>query len=164
LGSAGGSNPEAALGDDGSGEVQPLKGRSEMGNKRSQLLRAGFATGAIIDVLAIWPMVIPTLGKLLWGIEDVSGSYRFAMGYGAALMLGWTGLLIWAYQRPVERRAIAPLTSLVICGFVATEIVSVLAGWMVLWRMIPTWILQGILITLFGMGYYYSDTSSAGMG
>ena len=144
---------------DGAGEVQPLKGISEMGNKQSQLLRVGFATGAIIDALAIWPMVIPALGKVLWGIEDVSGAYRFAMGYGAALMLGWTVLLIWAYRRPVERRLIAALTILVIVGFVATEIVSVLSGWMVLWRMIPTWILQGILITLFGIGYYYSDTS-----
>ena len=126
-----------------------------MENKGSKLLRVGFATGAIIDALAIWPMLIPALGKLLWGIEGVSGSYRFAMGYGAALMLGWTGLLIWAYQRPVERRLIAALTILVICGFVVTELVSVLSGWMVLWRMIPTWILQGILITLFGIGYHY---------
>ena len=147
------------LGYDRAGEVPLLKGISEMGNKGSQLLRAGFATGAVIDALAIWPMVIPVLGKILWGIADQSGAYRFAMGYGASLMLGWTGLLIWAYRRPVERRAIAALTILVIGRFVATEIVSVLSGWMVLWRMIPTWILQGILITLFGIGYYYSDTS-----
>ena len=124
-----------------------MKGISEMGNRQSQLLRVSFATGAVIDALAILPMLIPALAKTMW------------MGYGASLMLGWTGLLIWAYRRPVERRAIAALTILVICGFVATEIVSVLSGWMVLWRMIPTWILQGILITLFGIGYYYSDTS-----
>ena len=136
-----------------------MKGISEIGNRQSQLLRVSFATGAVIDALAILPMLIPALAKTMWGIEDVSGAYRFAMCYGAALMLGWTGLLIWAYRRPVERRAIAALTILVICGFVATEIVSVLSGWMVLWRMIPTWILQGILITLFGIGYYYSDTS-----
>ena len=129
-----------------------------MENKQAQLLRAAFATGAIIDALALWPMVFPALGKVLWGIEDASGSYRFAMGYGAALMLGWTGLLIWAYQRPIERRMIAALTILVIGGFVVTEITCVMAGSMALWRMIPTWILQAILLGLFGIGYHYPNS------
>ena len=129
-----------------------------MENKQAQLLRAAFATGAIIDALALWPMIFPALGKVLWGIEDASGSYRFAMGYGAALMLGWTGLLIWAYQRPIERRVIAALTILVIAGFVVTEITCVMAGSMALWRMVPSWILQAILLGMFGIGYHYPNS------
>ena len=133
-----------------------------MENKQAQLLRVAFATGAIIDALALWPMVFPALGKVLWGIEDASGSYRFAMGYGAALMLGWTGLLIWAYQRPIERRMIAALTILVIGGFVVTEITCVMAGSMALWRMVPSWILQATLLGMFGIGYHYPNSHLPG--
>ena len=128
-----------------------------MKNKQSQLLRAAFAAGAITDALAILPLVFPSLARILWGIEEVNGPAQFAMGYAAALMLGWTGLLVWAYQRPVERRVVAVLTILVIAGFVTTEIIGVLTGSMEFWRMTPAWILQAILLVLFGIGYHYPD-------
>ena len=35
---------------------------------------------------------------------------------GAALMIGWTALLAWAAAEPIERRAVAPLTILVVVG------------------------------------------------
>ncbi len=127
-----------------------------MKNRQFHLLQAAFAAGAITDALALLPMLFPPLAKVMWGIADESGSYRFAMGYGAALMLGWTGLLMWAYQRPSERRFVALLTILVICGLVITEILSVLAGSVAFGRMIPTWILQAILLALLGIGYHYS--------
>ena len=59
---------------------------------QEKVLRVAFLVGAITDALAILPMLIPPLAKLLWGFEDVSGAYQFAMGYGASLMLGWTAL------------------------------------------------------------------------
>lgn len=71
-------------------------------------LRIAFLAGAVTDALAIVPMLLSSLAMLLWGCEDVSGAYWFAMGYGASLMLGWTVLLIWAYQRPIERRVFRP--------------------------------------------------------
>ncbi|MGB5810961.1 MAG: hypothetical protein WBG86_10560 [Polyangiales bacterium] len=77
------------------------------------------------------------------------------MGYGASLMLGWTVLLLWAYQRPVERSAVAALTVLVIGGLVVTEVVAVGLGYLEAWRMIPTWILQAVLFALFASAYHY---------
>lgn len=121
-----------------------------------KLLRTAFAAGAVTDALALLPMLIPPLASLLWGFDDVSGAYRFAMGYGASLMLGWTALLVWAYQRPLERRFVAALTVLVIYGLVATEIVAVASGRLALWRMIPTWCLQAALLTLFAGGFHYT--------
>lgn len=121
-----------------------------MKNRQSQFLRIAFAAGAITDALALLPMLFPALAKIMWGFTDISDSYRFAMGYAAALMLGWTGLLVWAYQRPIERQAVAVLTILVIGGLVMTEIFSVLNGSVVLWQIVPTWILQAILLALFG--------------
>jgi hypothetical protein len=95
------------------------------------------------------------MAEILWGFEDVSGPYRFAMGYGASLMAGWTVLLVWAYRRPIERRVVAALTVLVIYGLVATEIAAVLAGHIAASRMVPTWILQAGLLALFAGGYHY---------
>lgn len=119
-------------------------------------LRTAFAAGAVTDALALLPMLVPPLASLLWGFDDLSGAYRFAMGYGASLMLGWTVLLVWAYQRPLERRFVAALTVLVIYGLVATEIVAVASGRLALWRMVPTWCLQAMLLTLFAGGFHYA--------
>ncbi len=95
---------------------------------QEKLLRAAFIAGAITDALAIVPMVVPPLARLTRGFDDSSDAYRFAMGYAASLMLSWTALLVWAYHRPVERRFVAALTILVICGLVLTEIVGVISG------------------------------------
>jgi len=122
---------------------------------QEKILRIAFLAGAVTDALALLPMLVPPLAKLLWGFDDVSGCYRFAMGYGASLMLGWTALLLWAYQRPLERQVIAALTVLVIYGLVATEIVAVLSGALAAWRMVPTWLLQACLLALFAGGFHY---------
>jgi hypothetical protein len=123
---------------------------------QEKVLRSAFLVGAITDGLAILPMLVPPLAKLLWGFDDVSGAYRFAMGYGASLMLGWTALLLWAYQKPMERKAVAGLTVLVIYGLVLTEVMAVLSGHLAAWRVMPTWFLQTILLGLFAGGFHYS--------
>ncbi len=122
---------------------------------QARLLRIAFLVGAVTDALAILPMLFPALARFVWGFSDVSGPYRFAMGYGASLMLGWTGLLVWASRKPLERRFVAVLTMLVVCGLVLTEAIAVLAGSVSLGRMLPTWCLQAALLTLFAVGYHY---------
>lgn len=122
---------------------------------QERLLRTAFIVGAITDALALVPMLLPPAAALLWGFGEPSGRYRFAMGYGASLMLGWTGLLVWAARHPLERRFVAALTVLVIYGLVLAEIVAVLSGVMPAWRMIPTWCLQAGLLALFAAAYHY---------
>jgi hypothetical protein len=119
------------------------------------LLRVAFLAGAVTDAGALAPMLSPPLAELLWGFRDVSGSYRFAMGYGASLMLGWTLLLVWAWRRPLERRFVAALTVVVIYGLVLTEILAVRSGALAAWRMAPTWCLQAVLLGLFAAAYHY---------
>jgi peptidoglycan/LPS O-acetylase OafA/YrhL len=126
-----------------------------MHDRHAQLLRRAFLLGAITDALALVPMLSPPMASLLWGFSDTSGPYWFAMGYGASLMLGWTALLIWAYQRPIERRFVAVLTVLVIYGLLATEIAAVSSGHLEAWRMVPTWCIQGVLLVLFASAYHY---------
>ena len=127
-----------------------------MASQEERLLRAAFLLGAITDALALVPMLFSPMTKLLWGFEPDSGPYRFAIGYGASLMFGWTLLLLWAYQRPLERRFVAALTVFVIYGLVATEVGAVSQGYIALWRMLPTWGLQAFLVLLFAGAYHYS--------
>jgi hypothetical protein len=129
-----------------------------MSTRKEGLLRTAFLMGALTDAVAVLPMLSPSLADLLWGFRDNSATYRFAMGYGASLMLGWTVLLLWAYRLPVERRFVAALTVLVICGLVLTELIAVYSGALPAWRMIPTWCLQAILLGLFAGAYHYSSS------
>jgi|SRR6185369_7211424 len=119
-------------------------------------LRIAFLTGAITDAVAVVPLTVPPVARLLWGFDDPSGAYQFVAGYAAALMLGWTALLLWAYRRPVERRAVAALTVLVIYGLALTEILAVRSGHLEAWRMVPTWLLQAALLGLFAGGYHHT--------
>jgi len=82
------------------------------------------------------------------------------MGYGASLMAGWTLLLIWAYKKPLERRFIAFLTILVIIGLIATEIFAIANGSININKMIPTWILQIVLLGLFSFSYIITHNIS----
>ncbi len=123
---------------------------------QEKLLRAAFLVGAITNLLAVLPMIVPPVAKILWGFEEFPGSYKFAMGYGASLMLGWTALLIWAYQKPLERKFVAALTVFVIWGLIFTEILAVLTGHLEVSRILPTWFLQAILLGLFSGGFHYS--------
>ena len=126
-----------------------------MESRQERVLRLAFLAGAVTDALALVPMLVPPMARMLWGFEDTSGAYRFAMGYGASLMAAWTALLAWAYQKPLERAFVAALTVFVIYGLVATEVAAVLGGHIPAWRMVPTWCLQAVLLTLFACAYHY---------
>ena len=122
-------------------------------NDQIKWLKIAYLAGIITDALALVPMLYPPIAELMWGFDKFNGEYLFAMGFGASLMLGWTLLLIWAYREPLERRFIAFLTILVIIGFIATEIFAVANGNINLDKMVPTFVIQAVLIGLFSFGY-----------
>ena len=126
-----------------------------MTDRRAHMLRTAFLAGAVTDALALVPMLFPPMARLLWGFEELDAPYRFAMGYGASLMAAWTGLLLWAARRPLERAFVAVLTVGIIYGLVITEIAAVWSGALPAWRMIPTWLLQATLIGLFASAYHH---------
>ena len=49
------------------------------------------------------PVAVSAFGMQLKNFAP-GADYRYAMGMGASLMLGWTALLIWADRKPIERR------------------------------------------------------------
>lgn len=119
-------------------------------------LRVSFWVGAIVDAVAGVAMLCPTLIGKVYGLDNFNpgAEYRYAMGLGAALMFGWTALLIWADRKPLERKGVLLLTVFpVIIGLMAAEAYAVKLGFIDLGEMAPTWIYQAILIWLFSFSY-----------
>ena len=114
-----------------------------------------FIIGAVLDGLVAVIMFIPRLEALAWGFDGpvLDPGYRFAMTFGAALMVGWTALLVWAAAKPVERRGVAPLTMLVLVGLMFAEFAGMA------WRFLPAvrvWVLlafQMALLVGFAIAY-----------
>jgi hypothetical protein len=127
--------------------------------KKILLLRVCYWIGAVADALSAVIMLSPKLGGSMYGIPDFNpgNDYRYAMGIGASLMIGWTFLLIWADRRPVERRGVLLLTVFpVLFGLIISGIYAVAAGLIPADRMVPTWIFQGLITGLYLFSYVYT--------
>jgi hypothetical protein len=119
-------------------------------------LRISYWTGAVTDAIAALQMLVPSLFAFGNGLRDFAPGrdYRFAMGMGASLMIGWTALLIWADRRPVERRDVLLITIVpVIAGLALNELVAVRNGFLPTWSVVPVWLLQVALTVLFWTSY-----------
>jgi hypothetical protein len=125
-------------------------------NKAIFWLKFSFVIGAIVDGLAVIPMVIPWAAKLFWGFEGFTGMYYFAMGMGASLMLAWTILLLWAYRKPLERRYIALFTIVILVCFVTMEILLVSLGYISLRSVLGSLIMQAVWLALFSYSFILS--------
>lgn len=101
------------------------------------LVKIAFLVGAVTDGLAIIPMLSRRAGVAIFGgdASKDSAAYRYAMGIGAALMAGWTVLLLWGAaldtSRPRERflhRGLCAFSSL--CALIVDRrpIVSIVIG------------------------------------
>lgn len=119
-------------------------------------LKLSFLVGMITDALALIPMLLPPLAKIFWGFNDFTGIYYFAMGYGASLMLAWTILLYWAYRKPAERRYVSLFTSLILICFVVTEVIAVCNGYIKLSKLLPSFVMQAILLIIFNYSFIIS--------
>ena len=138
----------------------------EASGRAVALLRAAYRVGAVFDALTLVPMLVPRIGARVFGLADfVPGpEYRYAMSLAAALMLGWTLLLLWADREPVERRGVLPLTVVVVVGLAAAGAYAVAAGVVSPRRMASTWIWQCAISGLFLFAYSRSGDSGAASG
>jgi hypothetical protein len=128
------------------------------------LLKLAFILGAITDAVAAVPMLSPKAAQLLWGFQDFSGPYLYAMCIGAALMVAWTLLLIWAAFMPIERRMVALLTLMIIVWFLVTEIIFITMGILTLDKALLSICMQVILSTLYTIAFLYSRPSNLQLG
>jgi hypothetical protein len=120
-------------------------------------LRISYWAGAVLDILAALVMLFPSL--FITVNQPVNfqadASYRYAMGMGAPLMIGWTVLLLWADRRPVERKGILPITLIVVTGEVVIQIWGILTDFVPLPALLPTFIMQALLSSLFVFSYVH---------
>ncbi len=116
-------------------------------NNRVVWLRVSYWAGVLVDTIAALRMLFPQLAD---GVE-----YRFAMSIGAALMLGWVFLLIWADRRPIERKGVLLLTVFpVITGIILAEIYAYVSGFMEFERVLPTIVFLLGLSVLLTFSYW----------
>ena len=109
-------------------------------------LRISYIAGAVADGLIGVLMLLP--------VRMGETEFRYPMGLGASLMFGWTGLLLWASRRPLERKGVLLLTICpVISGLVASGIWAVAAGHFPPRKIAPSTILGLALILLMGISY-----------
>lgn len=96
-------------------------------------LRFAFWVGAIVDAAAAVQMLSPRLFAYMMGLGEFrpGAAYVYAMGLGAALMFGWTALLLRADPAPMERRDELALTVFpVIVGLALNEVFAVRSGFL----------------------------------
>lgn len=112
------------------------------------LARIAFLAAAVTDGLALVPMLVPRVGTALFGGGSARATpeYRYAMHLAAALMAGWTVLLLWGAAQPIERRDVLLI---VVCpsilGIVGASVAAARRGVVQTRRMVPLWIHLAVL-------------------
>jgi hypothetical protein len=130
---------------------------------RLRYIRAVYWIGAITDFIMVFAMTIPQFASIMFGIEgfDPGIEYKLGMGMGAALMLGWTVLLIWADRKPIERKGVLLITAVpVVVGITATAIAGVSVGFFDPISSIPVWFLQAFLLAILISSYILASRIS----
>jgi len=124
-----------------------------------QLIKYCFYLGAITDGLAFIVMSIPRIGTKIFGgkIFRNNWDYRFSMGIGSSLMIGWTILLIWGSFKPIERCDLLIITVFpVISGIVFSTIYATKHNVIPIKKLIPLWIHLSILSSLYVITFILS--------
>ncbi len=130
-------------------------------NDPSRLLRASYWIGAVVDAGALVPLLVPSAAAAMLGLHRFSPGpdYRYAAGMGAALMAGWTVLLVWAGRRPIERCGVLLLTVCpVLIGLIAAGGYAVASGLVRLPHLLPVFTVQVGIGVLFITAYLRATT------
>jgi hypothetical protein len=91
------------------------------------LLKLMFILGAVVDgaIAVSWFLIASGLRipNILNGYVGTGSDYQLAMYIGAMFMAGWTVLLAWGAIKPVERRGLLLITSVLLILSVVVELV-----------------------------------------
>jgi len=94
------------------------------------LIKFPYWLGIAADALWAAALLFPPVFGVLTGEYDFSPDWQMqsVMTIGGILMAGWTALLLWAVQHPVERRFVILLTAMVVAALFLLALVNVLRG------------------------------------
>ncbi len=91
------------------------------------MLKFMFILGAIVDgaIAVSWFLIASgmRIPNILNGYVGTGSDYQLAMYIGAMFMAGWTILLVWGAIKPVERRGLLLITSVLLFLSVVVELV-----------------------------------------
>lgn len=78
------------------------------------LLSVCFWVGVVADLLAAVPLLFPEVARLMFGlpVAPADEAYLYVSRIAASLMLGWTLLLAWGGQKPLERKEVVLHTAI----------------------------------------------------
>ena len=103
-----------------------------MDNKKiSFLIRLPYWLGIIADALWAIALFYPPVYGMLIGNSNFNPDlqYKLTMSVGGILMVGWTSLLIWGVQSPVERRFVILITAFpVVFGMFFVSLIAYISG------------------------------------
>ncbi len=122
--------------------------------KKENWLRLTFWIGAIVDAAAAMMLTFPAINSFLTGLPPAVDSplFRNTIATAAALMWGWTALLIWASHKPVERKNVMTITLVPVLSWLTAERIFALVSQQVdPVRNIPLLVLQ---LTIFCLAVY----------
>jgi hypothetical protein len=91
------------------------------------MLRFVFILGALVDgaIAVSWFLIASgsRIPNILNGYIGTGSDYQLAMYIGAMFMAGWTALLAWGAIKPIERRGLLLITSVLLLFSVIVEFV-----------------------------------------
>jgi hypothetical protein len=140
------------------------QGLLRMSFTRSQptgLLHAAYRIGAVVDAAMVVPLLAPSVAGAMFGLDRFAPGpdYRYVAGLCAALMAGWTVLLIWADRCPVARRGVLLLTVCpVVVGLAAAGVYALQSGFVRPFYLAPIFAVQFGLIVLYLAAYRRATT------
>ena len=125
--------------------------------KKMTVIRITLWWGMIADLLETIRLIVPQVFIKTVGLNTgVSNELRFALLYGAPVMLGWTLILFWANKKPIERKGVFLCLIPVILSYFIVEITGLNMGVINIPQTIPTFFLQGILLILAVVSYLFA--------
>jgi hypothetical protein len=137
-------------------------------NQKLKLIRFVYWLGAIMDglfaidmtVIALFGTDIPFITDSFTQVSFITDgglTYQYAMGIGAALMWGWTILLVWADQKPVERKGILLITFFpIVVGIFITNNLTIINELVTFQDFILRLLVQICLMILLLVSYLFS--------
>lgn len=118
------------------------------------LIKLPYWMGVAADALWAIALFFPAVFGALTGVDGFSPDWQLqsVMAIGGVLMAGWTVLLVWAVQRPVERRFVILLTALVVAALFLLALINILKGnSSEYWILIKCLVLFGAMLTSYSL-------------
>ncbi|HEX7285472.1 MAG TPA: hypothetical protein VF532_04780 [Candidatus Angelobacter sp.] len=123
---------------------------------RGGFIKSVYWGAAAVDGFVAVGMLYPRLLRASLGIaaDSAHPDVRYALNTAAALMFGWTALLIWASVEPVARRGVLFLTAVpVIAGLALATLLGVRSSYIPLGGALRVWLLQSVLVAGIAAAY-----------